>query len=178
MLQNELPIPDPKALPGSDKVIPHYLVGDAAFPLCANLMRPYPGQGLPKEKEIFNKRLSSARRVIENTFGILVMRWRVLLNTLYLIPENAEKVVLACIALHNYLQLNKESRGSYCPENYTDWEDENHVIHEGLWRSEIGHIRSIAPSPSTHRFGGRRPLDLRNLLCDYFNNEGALPWQN
>lgn len=37
-------IPESKALPGTNDVIPHVLVGDEAFALHENLMKPYPRQ--------------------------------------------------------------------------------------------------------------------------------------
>lgn len=63
-------IPQPTAISGSP-VLSYCLVGDEAFPLKPYLLRPYPGRGLTPEQGVFNYRLSRARRLIENTFGIL-----------------------------------------------------------------------------------------------------------
>ena len=64
-------------------------------------MKPYPGQGIQESQAIFNYRLSRARRVIENAFGILAARWRVLMQPLQTSSENAETIVKATICLHN-----------------------------------------------------------------------------
>lgn len=106
LLNHTLPIHPPKNLPNTELQVPHYFVGDAAFPLGQNLMRPFPGELLPNDKDQFNRRLSRARRTIENAFGILVSRWRVLLTTVHLFPNNAEKVVLVCVVLHNFIMSN------------------------------------------------------------------------
>lgn len=169
LLTKNLPIPPPTNLPNTQLKIPHFFVGDAAFPLGINIMRPYPGALLPNDKEIFNKRLSRARRTIENAFGILVSRWRVLLTTLHLFPENAEKVVLSCVTLHNFIMLNDTS--SYTPNNYVDWEDSNGEFQNGLWRNDIGsNIPSISPSSNLHHYGGRSSLEIRNSLCSFFTD--------
>ncbi|XP_050066615.1 uncharacterized protein LOC126555778 [Aphis gossypii] len=71
-LQNgTLNIPSPKILPGGNDVLPHVIIGDEAFPLCTNLMRPYPRDDAQRneEKKVFNYRLSRARNTVENTFG-------------------------------------------------------------------------------------------------------------
>ncbi|XP_067615900.1 uncharacterized protein [Eurosta solidaginis] len=109
ILRNDLEIPPPYNLPGTDQIFPYFFVGDSAFPLKPNLMRPYPGRNLSPAKRNYNKRLSSVRVHIENTFGILATRWRVLHTTIHVAPENVDKIVLATIVLHNYLMLDSSS---------------------------------------------------------------------
>ena len=69
MLKAQLSIPPPKLFGGS--VLPNLLyvfVEDEAFPLLQNLMRPYPGGNLTREKLIFFHRLSRAKRIMANDF--------------------------------------------------------------------------------------------------------------
>ena len=64
---------------GMKHKMPFHIVGDEAFPLQRNLMWPFAGRagGLSQKQKVFNYRLSRARRIVENTFGILAARWRV-----------------------------------------------------------------------------------------------------
>uniref|UniRef100_A0A915EFB2 DDE Tnp4 domain-containing protein n=1 Tax=Ditylenchus dipsaci TaxID=166011 RepID=A0A915EFB2_9BILA len=76
---------------------------DGAFPLRDNIMRPFPGNELDYGKRIFNYRLSRARRVIEKFFGILSVKWRVLLSRIETKRRSIRQDRLGVLALHNFL---------------------------------------------------------------------------
>ena len=60
---------------------------------------------LTRERKIFNYRLSRARRIIENAFGILVARFGTFKTHINIQLDNINKdVVMASCALHNFLQ--------------------------------------------------------------------------
>ena len=70
-----LAIPDPQPLPSTTKpAVPFVFVGDEAFSLKPNFLRPYPGKNLHESLAVFNYRLSRAQRNIENSFWILAFR--------------------------------------------------------------------------------------------------------
>lgn len=177
LLSGQLPLPPDAPLSRESQPFPHYFVGDAAFPLKRNIMRPYSGTNLERSRRIFNYRLSRARRVIENSFGILSARWRILLRTMECSPENCETIVLACIVLHNFIMLNDHQRW-YCPGNYADREGADNVVNEGDWRRAVnsrGVFRSIS---NFARRGPAEALNLRDRLAQYFLNEGAVSFQD
>lgn len=110
LLDGTLPIPRPSQLPNSETIVPYYIVGDAAFPLKPNLMRPFPGEDLLVEQGIFNYRLSRGRRVVENAFGIMARKWRI-----FHVPMNADlklidSIIKAACVLHNYLLSHRHPR--------------------------------------------------------------------
>ena len=53
------------------------IVGDDAFPLKTYLMKPYLAANLACDEKIYNCRVSRARRIFKNGFGILVTRFRI-----------------------------------------------------------------------------------------------------
>lgn len=82
--------------------IPYFLLGDDAFALDENLMKPYAHRTAMGDEKVFNYRHCRARRIVENAFGILCARFRVLLRTLELDVENSLQVVRPCLVLHNF----------------------------------------------------------------------------
>lgn len=68
ILNKTLNVPTPTNLPSTNILFPYFFVADAAFPLKENIMKPY-SKVTDVGKEIFNKRLSSARIRIEIAFG-------------------------------------------------------------------------------------------------------------
>ena len=90
---------------------------DSGFPNRKGFFAPYKGQryhifewkhghqpqGL---KEVFNHAHSFLRNVIERSFGVLKMKWRILRHLpSYPVPKQA-KIIVACMALHNFIRDN------------------------------------------------------------------------
>jgi hypothetical protein len=71
-------------------------------------MRPFPRAAIANDarKKKFNKQLSSARRVVENAFGLLAQNWRVFFRPMETGAETAERVVKAACYLHSYILRN------------------------------------------------------------------------
>lgn len=101
---NTIFIPQARFLPNTDDITSFFLVGDEGFPLKTYLMRLYARRNLlGDEQKVFNYRLSRTRRIVENAFGSLASRWRILLKPLNVKLETAEAIIQALTCLHNYI---------------------------------------------------------------------------
>lgn len=89
---------------------------------------------LSENRAIFNYRLSRARRVIENSFGILAARWRFLRRPVIAQPDRVTLFTKAAIGLHNFLRTVESN--VYCPPGFTDSEDGCGNVVEGGWRRD------------------------------------------
>ena len=58
---------------------------------------------MDKFKAIFNYRLSRARRLVENSFGILTNRFRIFLTTIDLNISTVENLVTSACIIHNLM---------------------------------------------------------------------------
>ena len=168
---NTLGLPPPRPLPGDDTPLPFFLIGDDAFPLREWMMKPYSSRQLSEEERIFNYRLSRARRIVENAFGILANRFRCLLTTMQQDLENVKSIVLACICLHNVMRI----RYPGLQNALMDREVDNQLV-PGAWRQEqlFQEIAAVVGPTSESRRGKRQRL----LLKHYYNSAvGSVPWQ-
>ena len=83
----------------------YHILGDGAFPLLDFLMKPFPMTvNMPVWHGNFNYRLSRARMVIEDSFGRLKARWRILLRRPDLHYETSLKIMKTCFLLHNFCE--------------------------------------------------------------------------
>lgn len=151
------------------------VIGDDAFPLKEYLQKPFHRRGLVNREIIFNYRLSRARRVVENAFGILSNRFRVFRAPIALSVPKARKLVLAATVLHNYLRTRKMLQ--HDPVETVDVEDTaTGEVTPGGWQARHTEYGLV---PLAVR-GGRLARDakvLRENLSEYFMTSGAVPWQ-
>ncbi|XP_063903794.1 uncharacterized protein LOC135123231 [Zophobas morio] len=104
---SSLNIPEEDSLPGTQIHMPYVLIGDEAYPLLENLLKPYAKNQLTLDAEYFNRRLSRARKTIECTFGILYSKWRLLSKGIETNENTADNIIKAICVLHNTI-LDRE----------------------------------------------------------------------
>lgn len=167
-----LNLPEPEPIVHNGRNMPYVFVADDAFAMSENLLKPYGGK-LDHDQRVFNYRLSRARRVSENAFGILSARFGVIRNTIQLEPEKATTITLACCYLHNFLR--KKSK-RYLRAGNVDWEDANYNVQPGDWREGQHQLECLEMCRS--RNIGEVVRCVRDSYRQYFCREGRVPWQD
>ncbi|CAH1957177.1 unnamed protein product [Acanthoscelides obtectus] len=154
----KLDLPNPDFLPQkNDYKIPYVIVGDEAFGLSFNVMRPYGGKNLTLKKRIHNYRLTRARRYIECTFGILSNKWRIFHRPLNVSIDFAVDIVKACTVLHNFVRV------------LDGYKHEDALSIQGFYDANVA---------KTGACSARSATAIRDYFADYFMNTDILPWQN
>lgn len=112
-----------------------------------------------QKKKIFNYRLSRARRTVENSFGILSSKWRILNKAIETNVEHAIAITKAVCVLHNLVLKHDQL---------------NNLI-DNL--EEQTNISKNSVGRQNNRFG-RLAKDSRELFTEYFSSQaGSVPWQ-
>jgi len=163
---NNMDLPEPTQVGVSGPKLPYVLVADEAFALTSYMMRPFPrSKNLDLKKKVFNYRLSRARRVVENAFGLLASRWRIFrkpINT----PLTAIKIIQATTALHNFI-IQNELTIPISERMYSRNSGESDIpLSLGGAFTKID-VRNTNTS-------GRYAAEVRNNFADFFMNSGAV----
>uniref|UniRef100_A0A1I7Y3U0 DDE Tnp4 domain-containing protein n=1 Tax=Steinernema glaseri TaxID=37863 RepID=A0A1I7Y3U0_9BILA len=164
--EDSFSLPEDRLISGIDQPIPYFFLGDCGFPLRRRLMKPFSGS-TTHPQAVFNYRLSRARRVIENVFGLLAARWRVLLRDIEVDANLADKIVACCVYLHNFLIDEASLHGT------VDLDKELARL-----RSTDDDVMSSAPVQPTRATSAPEDAKrVRQQLVEYFMGEGSVPFQ-
>ena len=60
-------------------------------------------------KELYNLRHSSARNVVERSFGLLKKRWSILRTPSFFNIKTHVRIINACCVLHNFIRIEQET---------------------------------------------------------------------
>lgn len=171
---NSLKLPQPVNMPELDNPLPFVFIGDEAFSLRTNLMTPYrQTTRIGYQEKCFNYRLSQARRVVENAFGIMANRFRVLLTPIATKVDTVDDIIMASCVLHNFL---RRKTATYIQPKNIDREDistGNILLGD---RHTTGDLMSL--EVPRQDFPTTDAKAVRNGYKEYYNNVGALDFQH
>ena len=138
---------------------------DAGYPNRTGYLSPYrctryhieqwhdapPPEGM---KETFNHAHAKVRNVIERSFGVLKMKFRMLLNMPSFPEDKQARIIVACMALHNFIResriADREFGACDADENYmpmpsssdSDWPEDEPLVEDtnmNEFRDELAH---------------------------------------
>jgi len=110
-----------------------------------------PPQGM---KETFNHAHAKVRNVIERSFGVLKMKFRILLNMPSFPEKKQARIIVACMALHNFIResriADREFAACDADENYNPmpsssasaWPEDEPLVEDvnmNAFRDELAH---------------------------------------
>lgn len=118
--------------------------------------------------------MSRARRTIENAFGVMSAKWRILLRPIETSDTNADQILRAIVGLHNFLIEFSSPDRAPCHMADQGLGNENN----GRWREEV-----LVPLKSVRSRGGARrytqsAATVRDNLKTYVNTVGKVSWQD
>ena len=153
-------LPPPGQLPYFDLVLFHIFVGDDAFRLPSNMLKPYPRERavVDNMKAIFNYRLSRACRTSENAFGLLSH------TAINLLPKTVNDVVIICCCLHIL-------RDAYGTKSHAPNYEPDPIAQEPSTDNFINFARA-------RRYANFEGFAIRDSFAAYFSNDGRMCGQD
>ena len=117
------------------KLSPYALVGDAAYPCRPWMFAPFKGHkdGLSREEYHWNYVQSSTRMCVERAFGMLKLRWRILLKRIDVALKNVPDLVTTCLILHNMCLIFGDN---ICKQEWM--REATDEVHNGLSNARAG----------------------------------------
>ncbi|GFQ72245.1 DDE Tnp4 domain-containing protein [Trichonephila clavata] len=101
-----------------------YVVGNEAFPLQKNLMRPFPRRNLDFGKRNFNFRLSRARKSVECAFGVLAKKFEILQSFIKTDISQTDTTLKCICALPNFIKKQQSQRDAVLEQELFPWQGE------------------------------------------------------
>lgn len=125
-----------------------------------------------------NYRISRARRIVENVFGIMSSVFRIFHSTMSVNLENVQSIVMTCAYLHNFLRRNKHAQNLYNPIGTFDVEDtDNGAIIPGSWRNDDQRLTDLSHYHA--RNSTALAKETRDEFMHYFmSDRGRVAWQD
>ncbi|KAB0805296.1 hypothetical protein PPYR_02266 [Photinus pyralis] len=119
-----------------------HLLGDAAYPLLDNLLKPYRDNGHLTEVQIrFNEVMSSIRSMIERCFGLLKGKWRRLKYLDMSLADKLPQVILAACILHNFILIIDNDADNQNDNGHNG--DDIGIQHAEFYEEDVGRNAEI-----------------------------------
>ncbi len=114
--------------------------------------------------------------MVENAFGILANRFRILRSPILQNYENSMKTVKACVVLHNYILNNCNKNKEYLNSGKLTRE-ENGIIIPGNWEQDGQNNLWPLQHLTGNRTGIKIAKDQRDLMAEKMLTDQLAPWQ-
>lgn len=128
-----------------------------------HILRPFSQKSArgDNSKTVFNYRLSRARRVTENAFGLLSQIFRVYYQPINIAPTTVDDLIIVTCCLHNMLRdAYLENNGKAFYQFHQECSTQNNKMRS--FSGEGGFISTEG-------------VRVRDIFKDYFTNIGAVP---
>ena len=135
------------------------------------MMKPFSHRSQVQRERIYSYRLSRARHVVENAFGILSHRFRCFLTTMQLQPDNINLITMCACVLHNLMLTRYPNAVLEVDREHPDTQD----LIPSAWRLDQ-QLQGLIPLTGHH--SQREAKDQCDYLSHYYMfPAGAVPWQ-